>query len=181
MPIQRFGATDGGLITYKNTCHGTHGPRRAARCRSVRGREMVYIVEVPLRAALMPISKMPWADAVGTIIPSPITAREGRAAPKAPSTPRRGAASAQPATRAAVARTTDAARRCGDVMHGRRGAVRRRGCSARGRVPREDAFRSVHGVLDRVARSQSGSSSAPPRQRFEKSKRRVTHHATPWA
>eukprot|EP00966_Prymnesium_polylepis_P038666 897577-Prymnesium_polylepis.1 len=38
---------------------------RAARdvdCRSVRGREMVYIVEVPLRAALMPMSKMPWAE-----------------------------------------------------------------------------------------------------------------------
>eukprot|EP00966_Prymnesium_polylepis_P132682 3067564-Prymnesium_polylepis.1 len=35
---------------------------RAARCRSVRGREMVYIVEVRLRAALMPISKMPWEE-----------------------------------------------------------------------------------------------------------------------
>ena len=62
MPIQRFGATDGGLNIYKDECHGTHGRPRAARCRSVRGREMVYIVEVPLRAALMPISKMPWAE-----------------------------------------------------------------------------------------------------------------------
>eukprot|EP00966_Prymnesium_polylepis_P159471 3685392-Prymnesium_polylepis.1 len=59
MPIQRFGATDGGLHIYKDECHGTHGRPRAARCRSVRGREMVYIVEMSLRAALMPISKMP--------------------------------------------------------------------------------------------------------------------------